>query len=55
MEKSLSACPRNSVTLLRFCSIWFDCNSEMEGRRELSDVLNWREICFEDFETRPGS
>jgi hypothetical protein len=22
----------------------------MEGRRELSDVLNWREICFEDFE-----
>jgi hypothetical protein len=27
----------------------------MEGRRELSDVLNWREICLEDFETRSSS
>jgi len=33
----LSACPRNSVTSLRFC---FDHNSEIKGRRELSDVLN---------------
>ncbi len=32
-----SACPRNFVTPLGFC---FDRNSEMEGRRELSDVLN---------------
>ncbi len=32
---SISACPRNS---------------EMECCTELSDVLNWREICFEDFE-----
>jgi len=41
-EKNLSqfcksACPRNSDTPLRFC---FDRNSEMEVRRELSDVLN---------------
>jgi len=33
----LSACPHNSVKPLRFC---FDHNSEMEGPRELSDVLN---------------
>jgi hypothetical protein len=33
----LSACPSNSVTLLRF---YFDHNSEMERPRELSDVLN---------------
>ncbi len=32
-----TACPRNSVTPLRFC---FDRNSEMEVHRELSDVLN---------------
>jgi hypothetical protein len=32
-----------------FC---FDYNSEMKGHRELSDVLNWREICFEDFENQ---
>jgi hypothetical protein len=34
---SNSACPRNFITSLRFC---FVRNSEMEGRRELSDVLN---------------
>jgi len=37
---SISACPRNS---------------EMEGPRELSDALNWREICLEDFQTCPRS
>ncbi len=36
-RNSKSACPRNSVTPLRFC---FECDSEMEGLRELSDVLN---------------
>jgi hypothetical protein len=41
----ITACPRDSDTLLRFC---FDCNSEMEGRRELCDVLNRREICLAD-------
>jgi hypothetical protein len=50
-----AACPRNSVTPLRFCSFYFDHNSEMEGCRELSDVLNRREICLEDFETCPSS
>jgi hypothetical protein len=34
---SIVTCPRNSVIPLRFC---FDHNSETEGRRELSDVLN---------------
>jgi hypothetical protein len=34
---SNTACPRNSVTPLRFC---FDHNFEMEGRRELIDVLS---------------
>ncbi len=36
----ITACPRNTFTPLRFCSFYFDRNSEMEGRRELSDVLN---------------
>jgi hypothetical protein len=38
--------------LSRFC---FDHNSEMEGHRGLSDVLNRREFFLEDFETRPRS
>ncbi len=49
------ACPRNFVTPLRFCSFCFDRNSEMEGLREVSDVLNWRETRFEDFETCPSA
>jgi hypothetical protein len=49
---SFTAYPRNSVTRLCFC---FYRNSEIDGRRELSDVLNWRRICFEDFEIRPTS
>jgi hypothetical protein len=32
-----TTCPRNSITPLHFC---FDHNSEMEGRREMSNVLN---------------
>jgi hypothetical protein len=48
----ITACPRHSVTLLRFC---FDRNSQLEGPRELCDVLNRREICLEDFETHPSS
>ncbi len=36
-----TACQRNSVKPLCFC---FDLNYEMEGRRELNDILN----CFED-------
>ncbi len=36
------------MTPLLFCSFYYNHNSEMEGRRELSDVLNWREICSED-------
>jgi hypothetical protein len=50
-ENFYSACLRNSVAPLRFCSFCFDRNSEMEGRRELNDVLNWREFFFEGFET----
>jgi hypothetical protein len=38
----ITSCPRNSVTPLRFCWFCFDHNSEMEGLRELSDVLNLR-------------
>jgi len=30
-------------------------NSDMEGRRELSEVLNWRGIGLEDLETCPTS
>jgi hypothetical protein len=30
----------------------FAHNSEKGGRRELSDVLNSREICLEDFENK---
>ena len=36
----LSACPRNSVTALRFYSFCFVHNSESKSCRELSDVLN---------------
>ncbi len=46
------ACPRNSVTPLRSC---FNRNSEIEGRRELSGVVNWREVCLEDLETCSSS
>jgi hypothetical protein len=35
-----TVCPHNCVTPLRFCSFCFDHNSEMEGLRDLSDVLN---------------
>ncbi len=43
-----TASSRNSVTPLP------DRNSEMKGRRELSDVVNSREIYFEDFEMCPS-
>jgi hypothetical protein len=32
--------PRNFVPPLRFCSSCFDHKSEMEGRSNLSDILN---------------
>jgi hypothetical protein len=51
LEKSL----RKSTILCHTVTFCFDHNPEMEGRGELSDVLNWREICLEDFQTRPSS